>query len=113
MTFYESGAVPAVYCDPAADGWTSLRAPLDVRTTDKRARRILPVDLNSILGRQVAVNPQVSDRGESCRRQNYYEHKTERLQYKTVLCTNVAVSTTMKKCSCVATDKLAAYLLPS
>lgn len=46
--------------------------------TDKRARRILPVDLNSILDREEAVNPQVSDRGESCGRENYYNRKTER-----------------------------------
>lgn len=76
-TSYDSGAVPAIYCDPAADGWMSLRAPLDVKMTDRRAGRILPVDPKSILGWEVAGHPQVSDRGEGCGRQNDYKLKSE------------------------------------
>lgn len=78
QTFYESRAAPAVHCDPAADGRTSLRAPLNVKTTDGRAGRVLPADLNGIHGREVAGNPQVSDRWEGCARQSYHKHKSKR-----------------------------------
>lgn len=114
---YESGAVPAVHCDPAADGRTRLMAPLNVKMTDGRAGRILPVDLNASHGREEAGNPQVSDRWEDCGRRISYKHRSKRSPAQNLLFYGQQLVRQIKKekCSSVAilSDKLAAYLLPS